>query len=128
WDIAGQESFSHLRPNFYRGSRAGIIVFSHEENEHGEKSYRNIPKWLADIKKYCGKIPIVIFGNKIDLIEDANLLLNEDHPKSDKNINALLKDYNYLGYFKTSALTGQGVTLAFQTLTRKLFDIYKDFL
>jgi len=128
WDIAGQESFSHLRPNFYRGSKAGIIVFSHEENDHGMKSYRDLSKWLADIKNHCGKIPIIIFGNKIDLMNDENVLLNEDHPISDNNINNLMKDYNYLGYYKTSALSGQGVTTAFQELTKKLYDIYKNFM
>ena len=128
WDIAGQESFSHLRPNFYRGSRAGIIVFSHEENDHGDKSYRDLSKWLADFKKHCGKIPIIIFGNKIDLMDNEKVLMNEDHPKSDNNINNLMKEYNFLGYYKTSALTGEGVAIAFQELTKKLFDIYKGFM
>ena len=68
WDIAGQESFSQLRKGFYTGSRACIIVFSHEENEHGEDSFKNISKWLNDIKKNCGHLPIILFGNKTDLV------------------------------------------------------------
>jgi len=128
WDIAGQESFSNLRPNFYRGSKAGLVVFSHEENDHGDKSYSNVSKWLADIKKHCGKIPIIVFGNKVDLLENENSLLNADHPKSDENINNIMKGHHFLGYYKTSALTGQGVTEAFQTLTKKLYHLYKNFM
>ncbi|MHA2430528.1 MAG: Rab family GTPase, partial [Promethearchaeota archaeon] len=67
WDIAGQAEFSFMRPTFYKGSKAAIIVFSHALGE--EKSFSNITEWHEDIKKYCGNIPIILFGNKIDLID-----------------------------------------------------------
>ncbi|MCK4381029.1 MAG: GTP-binding protein, partial [Candidatus Lokiarchaeota archaeon] len=28
WDIAGQDEFNFMRPTFYKGSKAAIIVFS----------------------------------------------------------------------------------------------------
>ena len=123
WDIAGQTNFSQLRQSFYKGSSAAIIVFSHEENELGDRSFNNISKWLQNIVEYCGRIPVVLFGNKIDLIDVNELILNKDHPKSDHNILKLMKELNVLGYLKTSALTGEGVTFAFKTLTNHVFQI-----
>ena len=123
WDIAGQTNFSQLRQSFYKGSSAAIIVFSHEENELGERSFNNITKWLENIVEYCGRIPVVLFGNKIDLIDVNELILNKEHPKSDHNILKLMKELHILGYLKTSALTGEGVTFAFKTLTNHVFQI-----
>jgi len=123
WDIAGQTNFSQLRQSFYKGSSAAIIIFSHEENELGGRSFQNISKWVENIVQFCGKIPIVLFGNKIDLIDVNDLMLNKDHPKSDHDIVKLMKDLHILGYLKTSALTGEGVTFAFKTLTNHLYQI-----
>ena len=121
WDIAGQTNFSQLRQSFYKGSSAAIIVFSHEENELGDRSFQNISKWLENVIKYCGRIPVVLFGNKIDLIDVSEIVLNKEHPKSDHNIMKLMEELGILGYLKTSALTGEGVTFAFRTITKKLY-------
>jgi len=123
WDIAGQTNFSQLRRSFYKGSSAAIIVFSHEENELGDRSFQNVSKWVENIVQFCGKIPIVLFGNKIDLIDVNDLMLNKEHPKSDHNIVKLMKELHILGYLKTSALTGEGVTFAFKTLTNHVYQI-----
>ena len=66
---------------------------------------------------------MVLFGNKIDLIDVNELILNKEHPKSDHNILKLMKELQILGYLKTSALTGEGVTFAFKTLTNHVFQI-----
>ena len=48
WDIAGQREFDFMRPTFYKGSKAAIIVFSHtDENSYiisriGMKTLKNI--------------------------------------------------------------------------------------
>jgi len=128
WDIAGQESFAKLRPSFYQGTSAAIIVFSHENNEKGEKSFKNITKWLDDIKKNCGLLPIMLFGNKVDLVGNIeSIMKNKENPKSNYNVDILMKGYNFLGYYLTSALSGQGVNQAFNVLANKLFQIYKNF-
>ncbi|HEY0089798.1 MAG TPA: Rab family GTPase [Candidatus Lokiarchaeia archaeon] len=126
WDIAGQESFASLRPGFYKGCRAVIIVFSHEQNEQGNESFKNVSKWLVEIKKHCGLLPVILFGNKIDLLSDINnLVANKTYPKSNDNVNKLMKGYNFLGYFLTSAKTGQGVDQAFYILAEKLHQLSK---
>ena len=80
-----------------------------------------VTKWLADLKKHCGNIPVVLFGNKIDLVDDGDLSSNPDKLTSDINVEKLAKEYRFIGYYKTSALTGQGVTDAFKALVRKLY-------
>ena len=117
WDIAGQDTFNFLRPSFYKGSNAAIIVHSMEENEHGQESIKSIPWWHNDIKKFCGDIPVVLFGNKVDLIDEKNY--------DNKKILKLIKKQSFLGYYKTSAKTGVGVFEAFQFLIKELYNNYR---
>ena len=117
WDIAGQAEFSFMRPTFYKGSKAAIIVFSHAPDEL-DKSFNHIYDWHEDIKKYCGDIPIVLFGNKIDLVEDDSIEIDKVEEVVDKR--------DFLGFFKTSAKTGSGVYEAFQAIIKNLYEKYKD--
>ena len=123
WDIAGQDSFDALRQRFYTGSSGAIIVFSHAPEQ--SQSYNHVNKWLGDLKKHCGNIPIVLFGNKVDLVGDGELASNPNIPASDSNVEQFAKDNRFIGYYKTSALTGHGVTDAFKALVRKLYMIAK---
>ncbi|MFX1311766.1 MAG: Rab family GTPase [Promethearchaeota archaeon] len=123
WDIAGQDSFELMRQRFYIGSKGAIIVFSHAPEQI--KSYEHVNKWLSDVKNHCGNIPIVLFGNKIDLVDNGELELNINLPTADAKVDQFAKDNKFIGYYKTSALTGQGVTDAFKTLVRKLYEIAK---
>ena len=118
WDIAGQDDFNFLRPSFFKNSVAAIIVYTLEENELGEESFKNITNWDVDIKKYCGDIPVVIFGNKVDLIDEKQL--------DTSVIEKIVEENNYLGYFITSAKTGHGVIDAFDTIIDELYVKYKD--
>ena len=118
WDIAGQDDFKFLHPLFYRESKGCIIVFSLEENELGEESFNHIENWHNELKKYCSDILVIIFANKVDLIEEANL--------TKTNIQEIVRENNFLGYFLTSAKTGQGVHEAFKTIIEKLYYKSKD--
>ena len=121
WDLAGQDQFSKVRQRFFSGTSAAILVFSHEQNEEGEKSFRHLQKWLDHIRENCGDIPIILFGNKIDLI-DETLQFDKNYPKSDEKLKKLASDLGLLDYFKTSALTGEGVMSSFRVLT---FELHK---
>ena len=118
WDIAGQDDFNFLRPAFFNDSRAAIIAYSLEENELGEDSFEHIPHWVKDIYSYCGEIPIVVFANKVDLVDEAKL--------DTSKIAELVKEKKFLGYFITSAKTGQGVIEAFSAIIDDLYLKYKD--
>ncbi|MFX1420257.1 MAG: Rab family GTPase [Promethearchaeota archaeon] len=118
WDIAGQDDFNFLRPYFYRDSIAAIIVFSLEENELGKDSFNHIPNWYEDVNQFCGDIPIIMFANKVDLI-DENIL-------EKSKIQEIVDKYNFLGYYITSAKTGHGVIDAFDTIIKNLYFKFKN--
>jgi len=118
WDIAGQAAFEVMRQNFYTGSSGAIIVFSHSPDE--TKSFKSVDKWLSEVRKHCGNIQIALFGNKIDLVNDEELQSSEGR---DSRVAGYVKEHNFLGYYKTSALTGQGVNDAFYALAKRLYSL-----
>ena len=117
WDIAGQDDFNFLHPLFYRESRGCIIVYSLEDNDLGEESFEHIKNWHNELNKYCSDIPVVLFANKVDLIEEDNL----DKTK----LQDIVKERDFFGYYLTSAKTGQGVHEAFNAIIEKLYYKYK---
>jgi small GTP-binding protein len=117
WDVAGQDQFHFLRPNFFKNSRAAIIVYSLEDNNFGKDSYDHISNWHEEITKFCGDIPIVIFGNKVDLIDGSKL----DNSKTQE----LVEENNFLGHYITSAQTGDGVVEAFNAIIETLYGKFK---
>ncbi|MFX0178443.1 MAG: Rab family GTPase [Candidatus Hodarchaeota archaeon] len=118
WDIAGQDDFHFLHQSFFKNSKATIIVYSLEENELGKESFKHIQDWNRDVQKYCGEIPVVLFANKVDLIDEQSLDV--------VHINKIVEENNFQDYFITSALTGQGVIDAFNSLIDLLYEKYKD--
>lgn len=118
WDIAGQDTYHFLRPAFYEGSRAAIIVYSLEKSNHGKKSFEHVDEWHDDIKAHCGDIPVILFANKVDLVDESKI--------KEKKLIKLVKKLDLIGYYKTSAKTGDGVVNAFHSLVRELLDIYKN--
>ncbi len=121
WDIAGQDSFQALRQRFYTGSSGAIVVFSHAEEQL--RSWEHAAKWVKDVRQFCGGIPMVLFGNKLDLVDESTL--DASNPRGDVNVEQFAKDNKFIGYYKTSALTGDGVIDAFKALVKKLYMIAK---
>lgn len=117
WDIAGQEDLSFLKPLFYKESNIGIIVFSLEETDLGTDSFIHIKEWYDELKKYCNDIPVVIFANKVDLLEENDL----DTSKIQSSVNKL----GIREFYLTSAKTGQGVIEAFNAIIKKLYYKFK---
>lgn len=116
WDIAGQDCFHFVRPSFYAKSHAAIIVYSLEKNKLGKQSYKDILNWYKEVKQFCGDIPIVLFANKVDLINENSL--------NKAKIQNLVENLNLLDYCITSAKSGQGVHYAFINIIEKLYFHY----
>ncbi|XP_054710585.1 ras-related protein Rab-27A-like [Uloborus diversus] len=105
WDTAGQERFRSLTTAFYRDAMGFILLF----DVSNEQSFLNIRNWLEQLKThaYCDNPDIVLCGNKADL-EDTRFMKEE-------KLREEAEKYG-LPYFETSAITGQNVTKAFDTL------------
>jgi small GTP-binding protein len=67
WDLSGQQSFKMIRPQFYNRSHGVILVFDITRVE----SFKNLSLWLDEILGQTEKIPFVLVGNKLDLLESA---------------------------------------------------------
>ena len=117
WDIAGQDDFTFLHHLFYKEAKAAIIVYSLEENELGKNSFTHIKNWHEVVVKDCENIPVVLFANKVDLVNENDL--------NEPEIQNLVKKYNFLGYYLSSAKTGQGVIEAFNAIIENLYYKYK---
>lgn len=78
WDTAGQEKFGGLRDGYYIQAKCAIVWC-----DLGSKAtLRNCAQWIKDLNRVCGDIPIVMVGNKCDLLDrkvkqhHINLFLN----------------------------------------------------
>ena len=118
WDIAGQDDFNFLHHLFYKEARAAIIVYSLEDNELGKNSFTHINNWHEVVVKNCENIPVVLFANKVDLVDENRIVKTE--------IKNLVNEHNFLKYSFTSAKTGQGVVEAFNVIIEHLYLKFKN--
>ncbi|MFX1572396.1 MAG: GTP-binding protein [Promethearchaeota archaeon] len=101
WDIGGQQHLNLNRTNFYNGANAAMIVVDRTRPD----PLKSIEKWFNEIKKsILYNIPIVIVGNKSDLIEEIVI--------TEEEIKKIAKKLGF-HYIFTSALTGENVNDAF---------------
>ncbi len=112
WDTAGQERFAFIRPTYYQGTSGGLMVFDVNRLE----SFKNLDNWLKEVKTNCGKIPLLLLGNKIDL--DKRQVKKSNAEKYAKK--------NNLPYYETSAKTGEQVLDVFFELAKILYNRYKN--
>ncbi|TFG27530.1 MAG: GTP-binding protein [Promethearchaeota archaeon] len=104
WDTGGQERFSSIRPMYYRGSLGGLLIFDLTSYE----SFEHLPQWIEEVRANVkAEIPLLLVGNKSDLLEERSLSIEE--------INNFTNKFN-LYYMETSAKTGDGVGDCFYIL------------
>lgn len=111
WDTAGQERFRSMAPMYYRGARAAVCVF----DVTNEESFNRILAWHRDLRAHADPNAVVfIAGNKCDKSCAVNLQACEELAAS-------------LGakFFRTSALTGEGIDVLFSSLVKRLSEVYK---
>jgi small GTP-binding protein len=110
WDIGGQDRFKILRRNFYEGTYGALVVFDLSRAQ----TFPKMKEWISDMNQLIDrKIPIIILGNKSDLIPKIGELLLENEPKEYAD-----KIGSY--YIVTSAKTGDNVQKAFAQLTKMI--------
>lgn len=109
WDTAGQETFRAVTKIYYRGSVGAILVYDIVKHQ----SFRNIEKWLADIREYGGQnVVVLLVGNKSDLRHLRTVSADEAKAFADKHD---------LMFIETSALDSTNVETAFQEIVTEIF-------
>ncbi len=110
WDFGGQKVYAGQRKMYYGSAKGCLLVF----DVTNPASFNSLPEWIKEIEENAGKIPTLLVGNKIDLVDDRKV--------SKADAEKFAKDHGYL-YYESSALDGTGVTEAFTALA---LEIYKD--
>mmetsp|Transcript_53152 Transcript_53152/g.47790 ORF Transcript_53152/g.47790 Transcript_53152/m.47790 type:complete len:225 (+) Transcript_53152:86-760(+) len=119
WDIAGQDRFIGLAPTYYRHAVAAIVAF----DITNASSLQNAKKWKTDVDdkvflRNGDNIPVVLFANKWDLIEE--------NPKkrqvSDTQLDEFCHENNFIGWFSTSAKSGMNVKKGMNFMISKIIE------
>merc|ERR1712130_271447 len=105
WDTAGQEKFGGLRDGYYIQGQCAIIMF----DVTARNTYKNVPTWHRDIVRVCETIPIVLCGNKVDVM---------DRKVKPKQINFHRK--KNLQYYDISAKSNYNFEKPFLWLARRI--------
>jgi small GTP-binding protein len=62
WDTAGQERFATMHPAYYHDAHCCILVFDVTR----KPTYKNLEKWLGELRAFRPHIPCLVACNKID--------------------------------------------------------------
>jgi small GTP-binding protein len=103
WDTAGQEVYRSLVGFYARDARGALVVV----DVTSRPSFDSLAEWLRFVKGESTEVKIVLFANKIDLVEQR--VLTSEQLKA-------FADQNGLDLFQGSAKTGQAVPDAFERL------------
>ncbi|NVM00706.1 MAG: GTP-binding protein [Candidatus Helarchaeota archaeon] len=108
WDIAGQDRFKFFRSSFYRGSAGAMVIF---DLTRYTTFNPNVVNWLKELWSFTGRIPIVILGNKVDLINMRAVRASDAKAFADQVP---------CDYIETSAKEGQYVDESFSALAMSM--------
>ena len=64
WGIAGQALFRTFRTKFFTQATGAILVFDITV----PNTLDRLNNWIEDIYQITGEIPLVLLGNKVDLV------------------------------------------------------------
>ncbi len=105
WDTGGQEMFTYLRPKYYAGATCAVIIF----DITNQNSFDDIDIWVNEVISKCPDIPIIICGNKFDLVDARSV---------DKDAILEYVRLRRFDYIETSALNSHNVDQLFYHASR----------
>ena len=110
WDFGGQKRFSEIVNNFVDGSLAAFILFDLSRLS----TIDSVLNWINKLKE-LGNIPILLLGNKFDLMDRENIKLIDDY------VNQIAEqNENIFEYIKISSKTSYNINQAFFMLINKI--------
>lgn len=118
WDIAGQERFAGLSRIFYTHAVAAVIVYDVTSRE----TFDSVLKWKQDIDAKVflpsgAKIPVLLLGNKSDLLGGENGVQSCVPPEELKKF---VEQHGFFAHAECSAATGANVKEACINLVAKI--------
>ena len=110
WDILGQRAYREIQEFALQGVKGVLFVYdlTRPDSKEGLEDY-----WIPKLRAFDKSIPMVVIGNKVDLVRSK--------PESEQEIEALARKYGTRG-FVSSAKTGESVEDAFLLLGRAVIE------
>ena len=96
WDTAGQEKYRGLIPTYARNAVLAFIIY----DISSKKSFENLTEWINYLNS-IEKMPMIICGNKIDLVDRQRQVTKEEGEEFAKK--------NKLVFFEVSAKTNENM-------------------
>ncbi|MBU4071483.1 MAG: GTP-binding protein [Candidatus Thermoplasmatota archaeon] len=103
WDLMGQKNFSIIESVALYNIVGGMVVCDLTR----KSTYKSLEYWVEAVRKISPGIPMIVLGNKSDLLGQAQVTGEELGKAS---------DYLTSTWFLTSAKTGENVEGAFKRL------------
>ena len=112
-DPSGQERYRAVAGSIIKSADGVLVVFDLTD----EDSFEKVSYWIEQVRNLRPNIPIILIGNKSDLVEERKVTQEKIDEKKEK--------YN-LDYMQTSALSGENINESFQTICQRAFDSYRE--
>ncbi|MHA1979174.1 MAG: hypothetical protein ACW98F_13300 [Candidatus Hodarchaeales archaeon] len=110
-DTAGQDFFGKLRPSYYRGASAVIILF----DKCNRQSFAAIPNWLKEFQKYIQpEVPTALVGLITQCEENSEEISSEEGHKLATQLN--------MQYFESQPTDRQQTSEIFTYLARQVIE------
>lgn len=106
WIIPVNEQFKSLIPSYILGS--GVIVLMYDITNFN--TLISLNKFTQTIKAKHPEVPIILVGNKLDLVE------HRDVPK--ESVIDIAKENNLVAYYEISSKTGENVEELFDLIAK----------
>jgi len=111
WDLAGQEQFKRIWPDYLTDTNTAIIVF----DITNRTSFENVKKWYDIITRVASpNLILILAGNKIDLVS-SRVISTEEGAKLAKELGVF--------YMETSAKTNDRIDEVFEWLALHLINL-----
>ena len=108
WDVLGQKGYSGVQETAMKGAQGVLMVYD-ATNDASRRALEDY--WVPAVWRLAGRVPMIIAGNKADLVEDR--VWAEDY------LYFLREKYTCPGVL-TSAKTGEHVEVAFKSLGEQI--------
>ena len=109
WDILGQRVHNNLHSAYYQGATGAFIICDTTRIE----TLEHIEEWIQLFRKVNENSPVVLLGNKSDLVDQMQF--------GDAELGKVAAKYN-MKYHLTSAKTGAHVEDSFIELGNEVID------
>ena len=110
WDVLGQRGYSAVQASSFRGSQGALIVYhvTRPETIQALAEY-----WIPRLYETLGKVPIVVVGNKVDLVDRRKA--------HEEDAEDFCSKYDS-EYYLSSAKSGENVEKIFMSIGKEMME------